>query len=584
MTRRRAIGGSVLLVLMLCGWLAFRAVQIHGHLEAAKGTLADAAASIGAVDSDQLAVKARRAAPDLHAARAEANDPIWRLAALVPVAGNSFDLVRGVTQVTARVVDDVIGPAQQAGTAVKERHLLSGGRVDLALVGELRSSMATATESAEVARRQADRLPDSLLPGFLDRQRDDLVEQVDRLANGMAAANTALQLAPSMLGGDGPRRYFVAVQNPAEARATGGLIGAYAVIRADHGKLVREAVGTDSQLRPATTPVVDLGTEFATHYDPFQGRLSWFSSTRSPDWPSAAAVMAGLWKAQGGGRVDGVIGVDPAALAAVLAATGPLTAGGQTLDQSTVADFVERDQYATFADPSQPFGQRGEARKLVLGQLATAIYDKVTSGQGSGTALMKAFAQAGRTGHLKVWSAHPSEEQLLATAKVGGRLPDSGAFLEVVSQNASGSKLDYYVRRTVHYTRTGPGRALAKVTLLNTVVATAVPPFVKERVDLYGFNPNLKDLRLDGTTTQLLSLYGSAGSAVERVRIDGKEVPAAFGTELQHGYATVKVTLTPGVPVVVEYDVADPGGVLRYRQQPLAHDDLLELKVPHRVE
>jgi hypothetical protein len=582
-TRGRAVGGTALGAALLVAWLGFRAVQIRGHLESAQATLAGAADSISAADVDQLAAKARRAAPELHAARSEANDPIWRLAAAVPIAGRSFALVRGVTQVTARVVDDVVGPAEHAATTVREGQLLKNGRVDLALLDELRGPLAAADRSAALARRQADSLPHRLIPGALLRRRNELVAQVDRLAGGVDAASTALEIAPSMLGADGPRRYLLVVQNPAETRATGGLIGAYAVIRADRGKLTRERVGTDSDLRPATRPVVDLGKEFARHYDPYQGRLSWFSATRSPDWPSAAAVLAGLWRAQSGTAPDGVIGVDPLALSAVLTATGPIDAGGQTLDAGNIADFVERDQYAKFADPSQPFGQRSDQRKAVLGGLAAAIYDKVASGQGSGTALVKGLATAGRSGHLQVWSAHAQEESQLARAKVGGALPSTReAFLEVVSQNASGSKLDYYVKRTIRYVRAPKHAALARVTLLNTVDAKAVPPFVKARVDVYGFNPNLSKLALDGTTTQLLSVY--ATRAIERVRIDGREVPAAFGTERGHGYATVKVVLKPGVPVVVQFDLADPGGALHYRQQPLAHDDVLDIQVPYGVD
>jgi hypothetical protein len=579
--RRYALAGGALL-LVLAAWLGFRAIQIRSNLEAARSTLAAAVESVGSVDSEGLAAQARQAAPDLHAARDAANDPVWRLASAVPLAGRSFALIRGVTQVSARVVDDVVGPAEQAATAVREKHLLADGKVDLALLASLREPLASASRSAQLARTQANDLPRSLVPGFLVTQRDELARQVDRLAGGVTAAATALQLAPGMLGESGPRRYLLVVQNPAEARATGGIVGAYAVLRADRGKLVRERVGTDADFRPAKAPVADLGAEFAKHYDPYQARLSWFSAGRTPDWPSAAQLFSGLWRAQGGGRIDGVIGVDPISMASVLSATGPVSVAGRTLETGNVADFVMKDQYVVFADPSQPFGQRADERKAVLGGLAAAIYDKTASGQGSGSALVKALAAAGRGGHLQVWSSVKAEQAVLARSGVGGSLPGRGAFLEVVSQNGPGSKLDYYVRRTVEYRRPAAGRAVARVTLLNTVDAAKVPPFVKQRVDLYGFNPNLDQQRLDGTTTQLVTIYGSAGAAVERVKVDGKETPAAFGSERGHGYATLRVTLRPGKAVVVEADLGDPGGELVYRQQPLAREDTLHIEVPHR--
>jgi len=62
-----------------------------------------------------------------------------------------------------------------------------------------------------------------------------------RALDGAAAltgngARAARLLSP-MLGADGPRHYLVAFQNLAEPRATGGILGSYAPIRTDSGKI-----------------------------------------------------------------------------------------------------------------------------------------------------------------------------------------------------------------------------------------------------------------------------------------------------------------------------------------------------------
>ncbi len=63
-----------------------------------------------------------------------------------------------------------------------------------------------------------------------------------------------------MLGAQGTRRYMMAFENNAEARGLGGLPGAYAILRADHGKVSFERFGTDNDFagltcrRRASTP------------------------------------------------------------------------------------------------------------------------------------------------------------------------------------------------------------------------------------------------------------------------------------------------------------------------------------------
>ena len=66
---------------------------------------------------------------------------------------------------------------------------------------------------------------------------DQLADEVDELVEQTDRAVAAVQLAPSMLGRDGPRTYFVAFTTPAEARGLGGFMGTWAELRADDGRL-----------------------------------------------------------------------------------------------------------------------------------------------------------------------------------------------------------------------------------------------------------------------------------------------------------------------------------------------------------
>ncbi len=558
----------LLLVLVAC--LGYRAVQVRTHLLEARAALTSLGADPAAMDPEELRRVQRRAQADVAAARQAVDDPLWRAVAAVPVAGSTLATVSAITRSTDTVVAEVLPPLITAFEDVKAGELLADGRVDLALLETIGVSIERAGTAAAAATAE---LPaaERYLPGAVQEARRDLEDQLKTLTSGLGTADTALTLAPPMLGAQGPRRYFLAVQNNAETRGTGGLVGAYAVLRVDQGAISLERVGTNQEFRTADEPVVDLGPEYSELYDQYGGRTYWSAAVITPHWPSAAAVMAGLWEAQGGGPIDGVIGIDPLAMADILAVTGPAQVGGRTISADNVVDFVMRDEYAEFADGS------GE-RKEVLSELAAAIYREVIAGDYEATAMARALADAGGSGHLQLYSDDPEEQVVLAPLRVAGALPsEPGAYLQVSMTNAAGNKADYYLRRKVGYRRVG-GIGTVTVELTNTVDPAAVPPIVIGRLD----DP---EQPVDpGQTRLIVSLVIGVGEKFGEVRVNGKPVAVQIASEQGHGVAVVEVEVSPQRPTVIAADVTDPGGELVYRQQPLVVDDTLELEVPYRKE
>lgn len=567
--RRRALPVLVLIGVLACTWLAVRAIQVHTALVEARGVLAQVAAA--PADVEGLRIAHAQASSDVRKARRAVDDPLWRLVAAVPLAGRSFSVARDATTVAGRLVDEVLPPVLDAGSALQNASLLSEGQVDLALLSTVAKQVQEAALSATAAQQSAERMPSRLLPSPVADARADLVDQVDRLTAALSAGHEALRLAPTALGAEQPRRYFMAVHNNAEARGTGGLVGAYAVLRADQGRLSLDQVGTNLDFRTAPAPVVDLGPEFSARYDAEYARSYWSAAVLTPDWPSAAVIMAGLWREQGGSEVDGVLGIDPVAMAEILRVTGPAQVEERSIGADNVVDFVMRDEYAIFADDSPE-------RKQVLSQLAAALYAEVAAGGYAAPAMLSALADTAGSGHLQLWLSRPAEQAQLRGHRTAGALPgEPGSYLQVVSNNAAGNKADYYVRRRVSYERTEPGEATVTVELTNTVVAAVVPPIVTGRLDDPPFPVE------PGQTRQLLSIYAGAGQTVRRVLVDGVEASADIGTERGHGVATVAVELRPSRPTVVVTELTDPGGTLTYRQQPLVVDDELDLQVPYVV-
>jgi hypothetical protein len=572
-SRRRAVClialTGVLTGVLALGWLAVRVVQVRSHLLAARAGLSLAAGHLDATPPalTHMSESVRR---ELRAARAGVDDPIWRAAAAVPLAGRSFAAVRVATRVSSDLADSATTPVLQVLERIRDGGVLVAGRVDLALVGDVSTQLQPVASNLHRGSQRLGAVSRRWLPGPLARDLKQLDSQLAAADAGLQAADRGLIMAPGMLGAAGPRRYFLAVQNNAEVRGTGGLVGAYAVLRIDRGSISLDAVGTDRDFRTGTVPLADLGPDYAERYGT-GGPTLWSAAGLSPDWPSAGTVMARLWEAQGGGHLDGVIGLDPRAIAGLLSVTGPVTVQGRRIASANVADFVMRDEYVESDVPQTE-------RKDVLADLALALYQRVVAGGYDTVAMGRALGSAAAGGHLQVMSTNPVEQAVLQPMRVSGALPAApGAFLDVVLNNAAGNKVDYYLRRKVSYVRTGSRAGRLTVTLTNTVDPRTVPPIVTGRLD----KPT--EPGDPGQTRLLLSLYVGVGDAVRSVTADGVALGANLGSERGHGVATVAVEVSPQHPTVVTADVTDQGGELTYRQQPLAVDDTLDLHVPFRL-
>ena len=54
--------------------------------------------------------------------------------------------------------------------------------------------------------------------------------------------------SPALVGAESPKRYLIAFQNSAEARGTGGILGAYAIIEFNKGSLKVIQTGSNEPL------------------------------------------------------------------------------------------------------------------------------------------------------------------------------------------------------------------------------------------------------------------------------------------------------------------------------------------------
>jgi hypothetical protein len=158
--------------------------------------------------------------------------------------------------------------------------------------------------------------------------KDRYLEAASSASATAERAGQGLKLAAGLYGPPGTARWFLAFQNPAELRGTGGLIGEYGIVESSPTgpKLVK--VDHYSDLNERANEGVPLSGALAARYERYAIGQDWSAVNIPPDMPTVGRLITELYRRTTGDRIDGVIAADPLAVAQILRVTGPIQAGG----------------------------------------------------------------------------------------------------------------------------------------------------------------------------------------------------------------------------------------------------------------
>jgi hypothetical protein len=323
-------------------------------------------------------------------------------------------------------------------------------------------------------------------PWLVSPLKAKLDSEVRKLVRGEHDATTALlatRSVPGMLGADGPRRYLVLFENPAESRASGGVIGDFAEVTAVDGRLSLVKVGSVGELDSSGNPAGKhlMGPEdYLARYSQFEPEDYWENVPMSPDFPSVGEVAANLYPECGGTKVNGVISLDPVAMADFLAAIGPITAPQWPIpvDADNAVAILANEEFVHFsADNSLRI-------EFVQALIKSLWHDLVTGKLPSLPTLANDLLPALRGGHLLLYSETPLAERFFEAVHVAGSMPPvHGDFVGVVTQNAEGNKIDWYLRRSINYRAvlnrtTDEITAVLTLKLHNSSPTLGLPPLI----------------------------------------------------------------------------------------------------------
>src|SRR5918996_1338404 len=549
--RRRTTIALVVAAAVLAGvlLLVITLLSVRRDLELGRAAMERGRTQLIGGDVDASAVSFR-SGRDMFASAVDRADGLGvRAIGLLPWLGRTSDAVRAMAASATSAADAAIVITDAIASAPGGLGGLAptSGTVHVERLIPLADAARRADGLMNDAAAQLERATDSLVLQPVASALRDSEEEVVAIKDKIHALALILDGLPRFLGADGRRTYFFGAQNPAELRGTGGLIGAYSLLRIDDGRF------RFSQFEPihslAQPPLTDVPppNEDYTAYEQFRRHgLFWTGINIMPDFPSVAQAILASYQASTGTRLDGVVIADPFALAALLEATGPVEVPGYgvTVDADTVVPFTTNEAYSVFDDSVR--------RKRILGDVARAAFGRFVEQPSTDTGDLRTLIDSASDRHILVYSADGAMQEGLAATPIGGALRPPHAdddLLSVVVNSSAGSKVDFYQQRKVAYAvelhDDGSASAEFDLTLANHAPTTGEPPYVIGPFRQQGryFGPILR--RIDaGDSVALSTVYcGTDCIPVEdEAELDGTPTDVQAGVDLgvrylRHYYA-----------------------------------------------
>jgi hypothetical protein len=397
----------------------------------------------------------------------------------------------------------------------------------------------------------------------LDKKLSPLREEAASLHTATTAIAPILKIFPGISGQETPRNYLIAFQNSAEARGTGGILGAYAVMNVDKGKAKFSKFGSNAGLTQLQDTPIKMPDEFVRLYNDDPG--IWQNSNLSPHFPYGAQIWLALWKNQFNQELDGVLTFDPAALSYLLKATGPVVVDGQTIDAQNVVQVTLSDLYKKYVTDN-------DARKTFLIEIIRAVSKKIEERQFSMTELVTQIIQPVNQHRILFYSVNQSEQEILERSQISGSVTTQlDNQYRLIIQNTSGNKMDYYLKRELRLEALACGskpQTKATFTLTNTAsVKDNLPAYVVGRLDLNkpkGFKNSY------GTRAIILAPVGA--HILSSTETATQEKVGFLVKERGHTGVAVQVDLAAGQSQEFSMTFSGGKGALTTHVQPLVID------------
>lgn len=557
--RRRRVAGLVLMslgvaILISGGWVAWRTYQAYSHLQAASDQVSELQKDIS--EANSLDFKATdttvaRLQGESANAKSAVADPFFRAASKLPWIGPNLHAISEVAGTVHSLSTDVVPSLVQIAQTLRPSALApKNGVIDLTRIEAASPLLQNADAAVNASRTRLAAIDRAAVVQQVNSAVLKLWSKLDQASSITSAGARVARLLPPMLGAGGRRTYLVVFQNLAEARATGGIFGSFAVVRVDDGKVSIVDQGATRTLQMFDPPIAQLDSKTTKLYSDLMAIFP-ADVNLTPDFPTAASLFAKMYTKRKGTPIDGVIATDPVALSYALKGVRPIDVGdGFTLTAKTVIPILLSTVYSRFrADADQ------SDRDAFLSRATTLAFSEIVSGTGDAGVIVSGLKQAVGERRVLIWSANPGEQADIAQTGIAGRLsttpddPTVGVFLN----DGTGAKLDYYLASSVNVTAgkcRADGRRQLHVALTFRYNAplSGLPSYVRGNSEVRG--PYV--LR-----TNVL-VFAPVGGGIVGATQGGAPIGVQRGEDRSREVGQVTIVLIPGASTSLEVIVLAP--------------------------
>ncbi|MFU8945463.1 DUF4012 domain-containing protein [Mycetocola zhadangensis] len=418
-------------------WIGVRGIAAADELRAAKTVAQSLREKVIAGDTDAATVLSESLAGHTNRAVELTSDPVWRAAEFLPFVGKNLLAVGQSARIVDGLAVDVTVPLIPIADGL-DLSAIAGTSVDLAPLAAAAPALDKAYKAVIPIREEARAVNADVTLPFIRRAVDELKALVDSTAESVEVLNRAAILIPPMLGGSGPRNYLLLVQNSAELRASGGVVGATAVLSVSEGEVTISGQKSAAEFPLLPAPILPLTAAEGTLYGDGIGR-DLEAVNLTPDFARTAELAVAMAQPVYGTTFDGVLAIDPYVLQLLLTATGPVSVNADlVLSEKNVVQLLLTDVYRDLANQ--------QAQESFFAVMTDAVLNAVMSDNVSPRALLAALLEGASDGRILLWSADSAEQAMLAETTLAGSLrPSAEGFVGVYLNDATGGKMDVYV-------------------------------------------------------------------------------------------------------------------------------------------
>jgi hypothetical protein len=488
-----------------------------------------------------------------------------RLVAATPVAGRSLVAERTVARASLSVLTSaapLLHDVDGLGT--------SGG-VDLARLSGLGEDLRRAAARTDRPTGALARLRTGLTPPVVGHAVVEARTELLGLPAALRQTAAATDALASLLGADGPRTLLLALQNNAELRGTGGLIGAVAFGHTDQGRLhvdpFRDVADTLS-VAPGFDRTVPAPSAYLRTYSRFRANTTiWTNANFSPQVPDSALVLSRLAEVSLHRAPDAVVLIDVPAVSALLDAAGERVRLPGVGEVS--GDALTYDLLVSSYGPATDDARVQSRRRAALEQAAGAVLGRVLA-EPPTLRLLRTLADLGAGRHITVWSGDDRVQGLLTRAGVSGAVAAAGGDVAMATVDnlgdspTFGNKLDYYVQRrlTVDVVLRRREAQVTQTLRLHNAAPDGLGPYVAGRAH-------------PGRVAELVGMAFPRGATVTGLAVDGQPGQGDRGEVGDAQQVLTEVVVARGATVTITLGYRLPLNAGRYRltaiPQPLVY-------------